>query len=225
MDTERLIAQLAQSASPVRHLPSPWHRIARWLAWSIPYLALVVVAMSPRSDLGSKLGDTKYVVEQLAALATAFTAGFAAFASVVPGYDRRLLLAPLPPLAVWLGSVGAGCLQSFVQYGPHGLSIQPDWMCIPAIAFAGLVPAATLAVMLRRGAPLTPRTTTMLAGLAAAGLGNFALRLFHPQDASVMVLVWQMGTVFVLTALSGCCGRLLLDWRYLLADRHRKLTG
>jgi hypothetical protein len=72
-----------------------------------------------------------------------------------------------------------------------------------------------MAVMLRRGAPLTPKITTALGGLAAAGLGNFGLRLFHPQDSSLMVLVWQMGSVLLLTLLCGMAGRLLLRWRLM----------
>src|SRR6516162_7918992 len=80
-----------------------------------------------------------------------------------------------------------------------------------------------MGLMLRHGAPLTPHLSTALGGLAAAGLGNFGLRLFHPQDASIMVLVWQMGTVFVLTALAGWAGGLLLDWRSLLEAARRQV--
>jgi hypothetical protein len=86
-----------------------------------------------------------------------------------------------------------------------------------------MVPAIAMALMLRRGAPLTPFVSAALGGLAAAGLGNFGLRLFHPQDASIMVLVWQMGTVFVLTALAGWAGRFLLDWRALLKTTRRQV--
>jgi len=59
--------------------------------------------------------------------------------------------------------------------------------------------------------------------LAAAGLGNFGLRLFHTQDASLMVLVWQVGTVVVLTTFAGSAGRLLLDWRFLTGDLRQRL--
>jgi len=86
-----------------------------------------------------------------------------------------------------------------------------------------MVPAIAMALMLRRGAPLTPHVSAALGGLAAAGLGNFGLRLFHPQDASIMVLVWQMGTVFVLTALAGWAGHLLLDWHVLLETARRRI--
>jgi hypothetical protein len=224
METETLIQRLAQSSDPVARLPRPSTRSALWLALAIPYVALVVLVMSPRSDLVAKLSDTAYVVEQVAALATGITAGLAAFASIVPGFDRRILLLPVLPLAAWFGSVGLGCVRSWAQLGPDGLSLQSDWICFPAIVLVSMVPAIALAVMLRRGAPLTPHLTAALGGSAAAGLGNFGLRLFHPQDASIMVLVWQMGTVFILTVLAGWSGRLLLNWRLLTDTVRRRIA-
>ncbi len=224
METDRLIQRLAETSGPVSRLAPPSIRTAIWLALAIPYVALVVFVMTPRSDLVAKLTDAAYVVEQFAALATGITAALAAFASIMPGFDRRFLLLPVPPFAVWFGSLSLGCVQSWFQFGPDGLSLHPDWFCFPAIILVGMVPAITMALMLRRGAPLTPHLTTALGGLAAAGLGNFGLRLFHPQDASIMVLVWQMGTVFVLTALAGWAGRWLLDWRALTGTVRRSIT-
>lgn len=147
----------------------------------------------------------------------------AALASIVPGFDRRILLLPLFPFAIWFGSLGLGCLESWIQFGLDGLSLHPDWFCFPAILLVGMVPAIAMALMLRRGAPLTPHVSAALGGLAAAGLGNFGLRLFHPQDSSIMVLVWQMGTVFVLTGLAGWAGHLLLDWHVLLETARRRI--
>jgi hypothetical protein len=66
--------------------------------------------------------------------------------------------------------------------------------------------------MIRRGAPIAPLTTTALATLAAAALGATALRLFHAQDASVMVVVWQFGSVAVLAGLGALTGRRVLPW-------------
>jgi hypothetical protein len=140
-------------------------------------------------------------------------AAVAAFATTIPGRDRRIALLPLLPLGVWLGSLGYGCVQTWVRYGASGLTLQPDWVCFPAIALVGAAPAIAMAVMLRRGAPLAPRLSTLLGGLAAAGLGGFGLRLFHAQDASLMVLVWQVGSVFALAGLAGLAGRRLLRWR------------
>jgi hypothetical protein len=222
MKTETLIERLAAVAEPVQRLSRPWTRTAKWLLISIPYVALVVFFMSPRNDLITKASDLWYVVEEVAALTTGITAAAAAFMTIIPGHNRKALLLPLLPLAVWLGSLAQGCVQDWIQLGPDGLSLRPDWFCLPAIVLVGAVPAIAMAVMLRRGAPLTPHLTTALGGLAAAGLGNFGLRLFHTQDASLMVLVWQVGTVFILTAMAAGVGHFLLNWPSIIGSARRR---
>ncbi len=220
-DTGALIHRLAESAEPVQPLPRPWVRTSAWVALAIAYLGLVIFVVSPRSDLMAKLSEWRYVIEQLAALATGVAAALAAFASVIPGYSRKFILAPALPLAVWLATLGQGCVQDWISSGPHGLTLRPDWLCFPSIALVGALPAVAMLAMLRRGAPLTPRLTIALGALAAAGLGNFGLRFFHPQDAGLMVLVWQFGSVFALSALAGWAGRYMLPWRAILdSERH-----
>jgi hypothetical protein len=213
MDTERLTQTLTEDARPVRPLPQPWIRSASWLAIAFVSILVVVYAMSPRADLAVKVTEARFLIEQFGALATGIAAAFAAFATTIPGYSRNILLLPAVPLALWLGALGQGCISALIQYGPGGLSLQPDWICLPAIVLVGAIPAVAMAVMLRRGAPLFPHVSTALGGLAAAGLGNFGLRFFHPQDASLMVLVWQFGSVFILAALAGVMGRYVLNWR------------
>ncbi|MGD9805064.1 MAG: NrsF family protein [Hyphomicrobiaceae bacterium] len=48
--------------------------------------------------------------------------------------------------------------------------------------------------------------------LAVAALSATVLRLTHLPDASKMVLVWQVGSVAVLTLLAALFGRSLLPW-------------
>jgi hypothetical protein len=219
METDQLIQTLAADARPVRPLASPWARTALWLAVALPYIALVVVVISPRADLLAKLADARFLVEQIAALTTGIAAAIAA--STVPGYDRKVLLLSALPLAVWLGSLGEGCPRTIWQYGFAGLSLQPDWFCLPAIMLVGDMPVVAMVIMLRRGAPLFPYLSADFGALAAASLGNFGLRLFHPQDASLMVLVWQVGSVFILTTLGCSAGRTILNWRVLIASGNR----
>jgi hypothetical protein len=85
---------------------------------------------------------------------------------------------------------------------------------LPVIALVGFVPAVIMAIMIRRGAPLFPHLAVALAGLSAAALGNVGLRLFHPTDASLMVLVWQFGSVALLAALAGLFGPTIHHWRH-----------
>lgn len=66
--------------------------------------------------------------------------------------------------------------------------------------------------MLRRGAPLTPHLTAALGGLAAAGLGNLGICLFHPHSSNLVMLVWHCGTVLAVAALAGVAGGRVFSW-------------
>jgi hypothetical protein len=213
METEELIARLAADAQPVRRLRPPWLRALAWLAIALPYVAAVAYAKLRMADTIGPFDDLRFIVEQSATLATAATAAIAALASIIPGFDRRVLLLPLPSFAIWLASVGYGCLQDWLRLGPDGLVIVPDWECLPSAAFIGILPALAMIIMLGRGAPMAPRLTLALAGLAVAAIANFGLQFFHFRDASIMVLVWHLGSVAVLSALAGAAGRLIFGRR------------
>jgi hypothetical protein len=211
MDTDRVIAQLVQDVRPVRRLSDPLLRAAAWLAVGLAAVSLSVWVMGPRPDLGAKLHDVRYLVEQAAALLTAFTAALAAFAIIIPGRSRYWIALPMAPLSLWLGSVGWGCVSDWRR---GATLFESDWSCFPAIAMVGAIPAVAIALMLRRGAPLLPHLAVALGALAAAALGDFGLRLFHAIDAGLMVLVWQIGSVAILTAIPTQYAPTLLRWRH-----------
>lgn len=215
LETNDLIRRLVTSARPIRRLPPPWLRTVQWLSIALFAVAAVVMLMSPRDDLAVKLLEVRFLVEQAATLATAATAAIAAFCLVVPGNSQKLALLPLAPLALWLGSLGQGCLETWLRLGNDAWQIHPDWICLPSIVMVGAVPALLMVVMLRRGAAMAPQLTVALGALAAAAVGNFGLRLFHYQDASVMVLTWQFGSVVLLTLLAGWNGKYILRWPHV----------
>ncbi len=212
-DTESLIRSLARDAPPVRRLPPPHRRVARWLAVALPVIALFGMIMGARPDLGERLAEPEFLLPLVAALATAVCAAHAAFSSCVPGSPPWTLWLPAPPLAVWIGSLGQQCWDHWLRYGPEGVIFRPDPVCLPIIAMVGAIPAAAMVVMARRGAPLAPRLTAFLGALAAAALAYVGLRLVHPQDAAFMVLVWQFGSVAALAVAAGAFGRRLVAWR------------
>jgi hypothetical protein len=211
-NTDRLIKNLSRDLRPIRPVPPPWMRTATWLAILIPYVAIVILVMAARDNLPTRIADPRVLIEQGFAFATGITAVMAAFASVIPGKRRRLWMWPLLPLAGWLGSLGETCFRA----GLEGISFQHDLSCFPSIIALGTAPAIVLWIMLRRGAPLTPRLTVALGALAAAGLGNFCVRLGHPEDVTVMLLVWHVGGVLLLAALASAAGRSLLKWRSVI---------
>jgi hypothetical protein len=225
METQTLVNRLVDGIEPVGRLRPPWIRTAAWCLVALSYVALVVFVVTPRADLVVKVFDWRYLIEQCAAFGTAVLAALAAFSTTIPAHDRRIVLLPLLPLAMWLASLGHDCFQGWIRGGADGLAFSQEWFCFPAIVLVGAVPAIAMAVMLRRGAPLTPHLTAALGGLAAAGLANFGLRLFHDQDASLMVLVWQVGSVLVLTAACASAGQHLLNWRWITGNVRRKALG
>ncbi len=212
MRTEDLIRTLSANAPPVRRLAPPAWRAMSWLAISTAYMAIVVMAMGLRPDIQAKMAEPAFLAEIGAAFMTSMLAAAAAFCAGCPGRPLWERLAPLPALALWLGSLGGGCWQAWLRARPEGLTLVPDLVCFPAILLVSIVPGVLMLAMIRRGAPIAPVTTTALAALAAAALAAAALRLFHGEDASIMVLVWQFGSVAVLTGIGALAGKHLLRW-------------
>jgi hypothetical protein len=207
-NTDALIKELSERLDPAPPLHGPWVRTLLSLAILGPYAVLAVLIMHAVLGHPAPVVDARFVIEQVFALSTGIAAAVAAFTSVIPGRSRTYLLWPLLPLMGWLGTLGEGCLRA----GFGEATLHHNLSCFPFIVVFGAAPAGVLWVMLRRGAPLTPRLTVALGALAAAGLGNFCVRLVHPEDVTVMLLVWHAGGVVLLTALASASGRYLLNW-------------
>lgn len=212
METEQLIKQLAVQSKPVKRLLHPLPRTMIWFATAIAYGAVVAFVMGLRSDLSQRLGETRFMIEIAGALLTSMMAAAGAFCASCPGRPLWERLAALPFLAVWLGSLGQGCWQAWMQFGEAGLRITPDLVCLPIIAAISILPGIVMLLMIRAGAPVSPITTAVLGTLGVAALAATVLRLTHLPDASIMVLVWQVGSVAVLTLVAGLLGRRLLPW-------------
>ena len=212
IDSEVTIKRLVADLQPVARLSSPFRRCLVWFLAATPYVVGLVLLFSLRPDLAVKLAEVRFVIELGAAFATALLAGWAAFSMTVPGYDPLRVAMPLVPLAVWIGILVEGCLEDLIKFGWSGMGFEADWICFPMIALVGAWPALLMVLMLRRGAPLAPIGTIAMGALASAGLGDVALRLFHAQDVSVTVLVWQVGSAMVLAWLAAKVGPLILKW-------------
>lgn len=226
VDSEVAIQRLVEDLQPVSRLAAPFQRCCIWLAAVMPYVVGLVMLFSVRPDLAAKFADARFAVEQAAALATTLLAAWAAFSMTIPGYDQRRVVIALVPLAVWVGVLFEGCLEDLIRLGWSGMTFEADWICFPMIALVGAWPAFLMVIMLRRGAPLAPYRTVAMGALAAAGLGDVALRLFHAQDVSITVLFWQLGSAMTLTWLAANAGPLILRWptervrKILFSDRN-----
>jgi len=215
-NTQQLIRELTEKSGPVRRLRSPFIRALLWLIPSFVYVGLFVLIMPVRHNSSATFHDQFFVIELAAAFSTGLTAAVAAFASIVPGYSRSWVALPVGPLVIWLASLGPGCVQQLNEFGIQGLPLRHNPWCVPFIILFGALPAVLATIMLRRGAPLTPRLTAALGGLAAAGLANFGVRIVHPEDVSVMLLFWHVGSAIVLSTVAGAAGHYLFNWRVLI---------
>ncbi|GJE71138.1 NrsF family protein [Methylorubrum podarium] len=205
-----LVDELAQSLTPVRRLPGP---AMRTLAWCCAVLVLGAILL-PLADLGglwARLGvpDLRYAA--LCAFLTSASAAFAAFQSSVPGRSPAWALLPLPPLVLWIGFSGLGCLRSWIA--PAANLAEPEEMrgCFTFLMSVSLPLSVLLVTMLRRACPLRPNLTAALGGLAAAAAAAALLVPFHPHDATAIDLLVHLVAVLIVVGLNGLLGGRLLD--------------
>jgi len=61
--------------------------------------------------------------------------------------------------------------------------------------------------MLRYVAFLRPVSVALIGSLAVSGITSSALAMFHPLDATIMVLGWNLGTAVLFVAIAAFLGR------------------
>src|SRR5713226_364212 len=129
MRTPDLIDTLANSATPVRRLRPPVLRAALWLLMAAAVLLLLAVAHGVRPDLSIKLHQQIFVAGMAFALATAILAAIAAFKLSLVDHSRWWALLPAPALALWVSTIGYGCLTDWVSIGPDGVRMGEAIRC------------------------------------------------------------------------------------------------
>lgn len=212
MKTEALIRNLTNDLQPVEPLRPPRIRMLKWLAVLIPYSIAAILLIHFLGKRPLPMMDLSFLLEQVFAVLTGLTSAAAAFASVIPGRSRSYLFWPVLPLLGWMATLGEGCIHN----SANGISLHHNLLCFPYILILGTPPAILLWMMLRRGAPLFPSSTAALGAIAAAGIGNFCVRLVHAEDVSVMLVVWHVGGILFLTGLASVAGDHFLNWRRIV---------
>jgi len=208
--TPDLIDALVECATPVRRLRPPLVRGALWLALAAFILALLAIGHGVRADLAERLHQPVFVVSIAAALATGVLAAVAAFMVSLPDRSQWWLALPAPALAVWVGTIGYGCLTDWVVIGPDGVRFGETLRCFATLVLTSVPLAIALAVMLRYAALLRPGAVTLAGALAVAAITSSALSLFHDLDATMMILIWNLGTAALITGLGSLFGRRVL---------------
>ena len=202
-----MIDRLSANATPVRRLGPPLLRAALWLLLAGLVLLALAAVHGPRPDLVLRLRDPSFTLPLAGSLLTGILAAIAAFYLSLPDRSRLWVLLPAPALALWVTTIGYGCLADWVKMAPGGLRLGSTLECFATLVIASVPLSVALLVMLRHTARLHPTIVGLTGGLAAAGITATALSFFHEFDATVMVLFWNLGVAALLVALGGACGR------------------
>lgn len=210
--TSDLIDALVESATPIRRLRSPLAHTGIWLGLAAAVLALLCVAHGLRTDLAARLQQPVFVVGMIGALATAILAALASFNLGLPENSRRWLLLPLPGLVVWVATIGYGCLTDWVSMSADGMRMGEAARCFSTLLLTSVPLSIGMLVMLRHAALLRPVAVSSAGGLAIAAMTSFALALLHDLDATIMILIWNLGMAALIAGLAGTFGRTALNW-------------
>ena len=210
--TPDLIASLAANATPVRRLRPPAMRAACWLLLAAVVLTLLAINQGIRPDLVERLREPTFATGLAASLLTGVLAAIAAFLVSLPDRSRLWLLLPMPSLVLWLSNIGYQCLVHWIDIGPDGVSLGEAARCFATLVLTSLPLSLAMLVMLRYAAPLRPTAVALMGSLAVAAITATALSLFHTIDATVMILMWNVGTAIMFVALAGVFGRKMFRW-------------
>ena len=210
--TPDLIASLAANATPVRRLRPPVMRAASWLLLAAVVLTLLAINQGIRPDLAQRLREPTFATGLAAPLLTGVLAAAAAFLVSLPDRSRLWLLLPVPALVLWLSNIGYQCLVQWIDIGPDGVSLGEAARCFATLVLTSLPLSLAMLVMLRYAAPLRPTAVTLTGSLAVAAITATALSLFHTVDATLMILMWDLGTAALFVALAGVFGRRMFRW-------------
>ena len=210
--TPDLIASLAANATPVRRLRPPAMRAASWLLLAAVVLTLLAINQGIRPDLAQRLREPTFATGLAAPLLTGVLAAAAAFLVSLPDRSRLWLLLPVPALVLWLSNIGYQCLVQWIDIGPDGVSLGEAARCFATLVLTSLPLSLAMLVMLRYAAPLRPTAVILTGSLAVAAITATALSLFHTVDATLMILMWDLGTAALFVALAGVFGRRMFRW-------------
>lgn len=205
--TTDLIEALAADARPVRRLRPPVWRAASWLLLAAMIFGVLALAHGLRPDLALRLAQPSFVVGTLAALLTAVLAAVAAFMLNLPDRSRAWALLPVPTLLAWVGSIGYVCLTQWVSLGPQGIELGETARCFATVLTTSVPLSLAMFIMLRHGWLRDGPAAALTGSLAVAGAVAAAMSIFHALDASVLILVWNLGTAALIVALGGWIGR------------------
>lgn len=196
----------------MRRLKPPLVRAGLWLLFAALLLGLIGVAHGLRPDILDCVREPRFAVAMFGSLATGILAALASFRVSLPDRSRLWLVLPLPALALWVSAVGYGCLTDWVTIGPDGVRLGEAVRCFATLLLTSAPLSIAMLVMLRYAALLRAAEVSLTGGLAVAAMTSFALSLFHDLDATMMILIWNLGSAVILATLVAVFGNSIFAW-------------
>ncbi|PZR36657.1 NrsF family protein [Caulobacter segnis] len=197
MDTSDLVRSLAESAAPVRRLRPPLWRAFIWLAVAAVLMTLITLGHGVRPQFAERMRDTVFALNMISCLLTGVLAAIAAFMASLPDRSRCWLLLPAPTLIVWLSTIGYQCFAAWTPVPPGAVTVSAASSCLSTMVLTSLPLSVLMLVMLRHTAALRPTPVILMGSLAVSAITATALSMFHPLDATAMVLGWNLGTMLL----------------------------
>jgi hypothetical protein len=210
MQTDQLIAQLASGLEPVGRLRSPVERALLWLVLVGVISAGLILRYAQMGPALQRLSAPQVALELAASALTAIAAIIAAFELSIPDRSAQWAWLPLPPLLLWLGVSGLGCLRHGLGWhGVDGLSGHSSH-CFVFIMATSLPLALILFAMLRRARPLNPLPVAALGTLGVAASAASILEFFHPFDVTAFDLGLHLAAIAAVILIGALLRRPLL---------------
>jgi hypothetical protein len=172
--TPELIDALVECATPVRRLRPPLVRAGLWLLLAALVLGLIAIAHGVRPDLAEQLRQPLFVTGMVGALATGILGAVASFRISLPDGSRWWVMLPLPALALWVSTIGYGCLTDWVSMGPDGVHLGEAMRCFATLFMTSVPLSIAMLVMLRYAALMRALEVSIVGGLAVAAMTSFA---------------------------------------------------
>lgn len=211
MATNDVISELVRDLRPVRPLPVPRVRLARWAVIATGAAFVAVAALGIRRDVASALSSLTFQVHVFLLVVAAASSAGAALVLATPGESlgRRRRSLPVIAMAAWTAWLAAE-LMPFAAGGGQVWPMGSGWGCVMKAFAVGAAPGFALAFMLRRGAPGDVTGTATYAALAGAAVGALGVEVTCPLSNPMHLLLWHAGPALaVVIGVSLLCRGLL----------------
>ena len=201
MSHERLIATLASQAAPMKPLPAPHIRTARWILLALVAIGLAIAWRGLRSNLAAALSDSTFIVTNMLILLVAISSAWLAMTMAVPGALRSQLAKWIP--IAGLGAWAAILIQQVATSGDLASALMTEQMvagCMFKTYGIAIGPALAAILLAQRAAPLDWRWTAGLASLSALAFGVLGTELICPITGFAHLFNWHFLPVAMMAA-------------------------